>query len=254
MSSQINPSSINVNFPVPGVSQPSQGFRNLALATQNNFAEAVAELNDLFNKVIVSAPLLYGGNTSINNFGGMQNSNLSLFDFAYTSANITATTANSVPTLNFTNTSVANINITAGSPTIQTINIANFPNLGYSEFRLQVEATTPPQYLNLSALVPGASLSTSGNIGIAGFNSSTGNFTITSTTPLLITLGSLDGLNWLISSPTTASAKSYTPLTSVGAPGDTTGMVAFDSNYIYVCVANYNGSTHIWERATLGTF
>ena len=45
---------------------------------------------------------------------------------------------------------------------------------------------------------------------------------------------------------------SKTPATSIGAPSDEAGMIAWDSNYIYVCTANYDGSTNIWKRASIG--
>jgi len=39
------------------------------------------------------------------------------------------------------------------------------------------------------------------------------------------------------------------PTHSYGAAGDKTGMIAFDTSYIYYCVANYvNNSTDIWKR------
>lgn len=41
------------------------------------------------------------------------------------------------------------------------------------------------------------------------------------------------------------------PAASIGATGDVTGMVAFDSTYIYYCTADYDGVTSIWTRATL---
>jgi hypothetical protein len=47
---------------------------------------------------------------------------------------------------------------------------------------------------------------------------------------------------------------SKTPATSVGASGDVTGMVAWDSSYIYVCTADYDGSTNIWSRAAIATW
>jgi hypothetical protein len=251
MSSQINPSSISTNFPVPGVNQSSQGFRSNFLATQNGLSEAVAELNDLFNKVIVSAPLVYGNNNSgINNFGGMQNSNLSLFDFALVTSDIPASTANSVPTLSFSSIAVANISITSGTPVTQTINVANFPTLGYSELILQVEATTVPQFLNFSGIVPGGSITTSGKSGIAGFNTSTANFAITTTNPYIIKISSTDGLNYILDSSTAAVAKLATP-SNIGALGDTAGMIAYDSNYIYVCIANYDGITTIWKKSAI---
>lgn len=45
-----------------------------------------------------------------------------------------------------------------------------------------------------------------------------------------------------------------TPSSSTGAPGNTAGMIAWDSNYIYVCTADHDGSTAIWKRTALATF
>jgi hypothetical protein len=47
---------------------------------------------------------------------------------------------------------------------------------------------------------------------------------------------------------------SKTPSGSVGSPGDRKGMVAWDNNYIYICTDNYEGSTHIWKRAAIGSW
>ena len=46
---------------------------------------------------------------------------------------------------------------------------------------------------------------------------------------------------------------SQTPATDVGVDGDTMGMIAWDASYIYVCTADYDGSTSIWRRATLAS-
>jgi hypothetical protein len=46
-------------------------------------------------------------------------------------------------------------------------------------------------------------------------------------------------------------ATSQTPATSAGSPGDTAGMIAWDSEYIYVCIADHDGSTSIWRRSNL---
>ncbi len=197
MSSQVNPSSINAQFPVPGVNQPSQGFRTNFLAIQNSFSQYVTEMNDLINKAIVSSPLLYGANSAINNFGGMKNSNLSLFDYGLVTAGIVAASANSVPALSFANTAVANINITAAAPTVQTISLTNFPGIGYSEMTIIASATTTPQYLNFANLTPGAAIYGGG--AISGFNTATSNLTISTTQPRLIKFGSADGTNWFVS-------------------------------------------------------
>jgi hypothetical protein len=47
---------------------------------------------------------------------------------------------------------------------------------------------------------------------------------------------------------------SRTIANSVGSAGDTAGMIAWNSSHIYVCTANYDGSTAIWRRATLGSW
>jgi hypothetical protein len=44
------------------------------------------------------------------------------------------------------------------------------------------------------------------------------------------------------------------PPTSVGSVGDFPGMYAFDNSYFYICTANYDGSTAIWLRASLGSW
>ncbi len=47
---------------------------------------------------------------------------------------------------------------------------------------------------------------------------------------------------------------SKTPASAIGAAGDTAGMVAWDASYIYVCSANYDGSTAIWRRAAIASW
>lgn len=47
---------------------------------------------------------------------------------------------------------------------------------------------------------------------------------------------------------------SKTPSASIGADGDVAGLVAWDSNYIYVCTGTYDGSTAIWARSAISTW
>jgi hypothetical protein len=45
--------------------------------------------------------------------------------------------------------------------------------------------------------------------------------------------------------------------TAAGSIGDTAGMIAWDTNYLYVCTASYNSaspSAAIWKRASIGTW
>jgi cytoskeletal protein CcmA (bactofilin family) len=46
----------------------------------------------------------------------------------------------------------------------------------------------------------------------------------------------------------------YTPASAVGAAGDERGDIAWDTNYIYVCTANYDGATSVWKRVAISTW
>jgi len=48
--------------------------------------------------------------------------------------------------------------------------------------------------------------------------------------------------------------KQQTPTASIGKTGDVTGMIAWDTAYIYICTANYDGTTAIWKRVALATW
>lgn len=49
-------------------------------------------------------------------------------------------------------------------------------------------------------------------------------------------------------------ATSKTPASVTGSSGDKKGMIAWDNDYIYVCIANYDGSTAIWRRSSAVTW
>lgn len=43
------------------------------------------------------------------------------------------------------------------------------------------------------------------------------------------------------------------PIDPAGTAGDTAGMIAFDTTYLYVCVSDYDTSTEIWRRVAFDT-
>jgi hypothetical protein len=47
--------------------------------------------------------------------------------------------------------------------------------------------------------------------------------------------------------------KKAAPTSSTGSAGDITGMIAADSNYLYYCTGNHNGTTNIWKRVALSS-
>jgi hypothetical protein len=47
--------------------------------------------------------------------------------------------------------------------------------------------------------------------------------------------------------------KKSAPTSSTGSAGDITGMIAADSNYLYYCTADHDGTTNIWKRVALSS-
>ncbi|NDB57511.1 hypothetical protein EB001_03600 [bacterium] len=80
--SNINPNNINSAYPVAGVDNDSQGFRDNFTNIKNNFAYAQSELNDLQSKAIVKSALT--GTTLNNNMGGTLLSSAQIQDFRET--------------------------------------------------------------------------------------------------------------------------------------------------------------------------
>jgi hypothetical protein len=66
--SNVNPNNINGAYPVAGVDNDSQGFRDNFTNIKNNFAYTQSELSDLQSKAIVKSALT--GTTLNNNMGG----------------------------------------------------------------------------------------------------------------------------------------------------------------------------------------
>ena len=43
------------------------------------------------------------------------------------------------------------------------------------------------------------------------------------------------------------------PVAPGGTIGDTAGMIAYDTDYLYVCIADYDTSSEIWKRVAFDT-
>jgi len=84
--SQINTSGINVNYPVPGINQSSQGFRDNFAAIKTNLDTGYNELTDLQNKVVLKAAL--NGTTLNNDMANTLISNASTRGFRATTYNL----------------------------------------------------------------------------------------------------------------------------------------------------------------------
>jgi hypothetical protein len=89
MSSQINPNNVDGNYPVAGVPNNTQGFRDNFTNIKTNFQYAESEIDDLQSKVVLKAALT--GTTLDNNMNDSLLYAVKLQDVSYTYLPITTT-------------------------------------------------------------------------------------------------------------------------------------------------------------------
>ena len=82
MTSQVNPSNINGNFPIAGQDNDSQGFRDNFTNIRNNLTFTKSELEDLQGKVVLKSALI--GTTLNNDFQGAKVNNLQVSNLTET--------------------------------------------------------------------------------------------------------------------------------------------------------------------------
>jgi hypothetical protein len=91
--SNINTNAININYPIPGVNNSTQGFRDNFASIKTNLDTATSEITDLQSKVVVKSAL---GNISLNNdMGNTLISNAAVRGFRATTYSLTS----SIPTM-----------------------------------------------------------------------------------------------------------------------------------------------------------
>lgn len=153
MSSQINPNSINQNYPVAGVDNNSQGFRDNFASIKTNFTITQRELDDLMIKVLVKAPLTYGPTpTSVNNtLGGAVISDVVLKDVGFTTVSQGTKSDSGTVTLDFSQGNYHTITL-SGASALTTLAFANWPSAGtWAQLRLRVTVSNITHSLALTS-------------------------------------------------------------------------------------------------------
>lgn len=248
MPSLINPNKINSSFPVAGVNNNTQGFRNNFSAIAANFTTAASEISDLQNKVIVTAPLTDGNAVVANNLNTMPMQGGSYFDYSLAIVDHGTLMVTATEIFDFEQGAVHTVTLN-GASTITTAAIQNFPNTGLSQLQLQVTVSNVSHQLSFGNLTidPGCTA--------IGYNSANNQITFKNVGNYNFILSSIDNSTWyLYDEQKSAIAASYAPTTPVGSAGDTIGMISYNSSYIYICTANYDGVTQIWRRASITTW
>jgi hypothetical protein len=194
MTSAINPTNINGQYPVAGQDNNSQGFRDNFTNTQTNFEFARNEITELQNKAILKTSLTGSGNVLNNNMGNAVISNAQL-------VGQTSTVVTGLGTGGNVTNGTASIVFGAGSYQVATtqgntqINLTGWPGPGlYATVRLQLTTTAA----NATITVP-SSISNANNASytslqyIKGVDIANSQITIADTGTYVFEFSSSDG-------------------------------------------------------------
>ena len=158
MTSSINPQNIDANYPVAGVPNNTQGFRDNFTNIQTNFTYAKNEITDLENKAILKSALT--GSTLDNNMADQLIYSALIRDFSGSIVQNTVTSGS--VTLDYSSGHYQTVS-TSGSVSL---GFTNFPTAGtVGMMRVQINITNTAYTVTLPAAV------TLGVIGIQGISS-----------------------------------------------------------------------------------
>lgn len=166
MTSSINPQNIDGNYPVAGVPNNTQGFRDNFTNIQTNFTYAKNEITDLENKAILKSAL--SGTTLDNNMADQLIYSALIRDFSGSLVQNTVTSGS--VTLDYSAGHYQTVSTTGSI----TLGFSNFPAAGtVGMMRVQVNITNTAYTMTLPAAV------TLGLTGIQGISSNVITFAAT---------------------------------------------------------------------------
>lgn len=146
MTSSINPNNIDGNYPIAGVPNNTQGFRDNFTNTKTNFQYAADEINDLQSKAVLKQALT--GTTLDNNMNDQEIYAVKLRDVSYAYTPLTAT-AGSI-TIDYTVATFQQINLTGPI----SLSFTNWPTAGTAgTVRVGFNITNVSQTVTLPAAV-----------------------------------------------------------------------------------------------------
>lgn len=265
--SSINTNTINVNYPVPGVNNTTQGFRDNFASIKNNLDIAGSEISDLQNKAVVKSAIT--GTVLNNDMANTLISNASVQGFRAKTYNLGDNLPGSV-TIDVSKADVQYGTITQNT----TITFGGWAPSGtqneveiiFTVGNSQAFITFPTTVINTSNVITSgmkASMrlvenyfSNVSDSNVIANISYTNVLTVpTRTNTFSLKFTTIDCGATLDVVPTNRNQKATQipirqPL-AVGLQGDVPGQICTDGSYLYVCVGTYNGSTNIWGKIAL---
>jgi len=247
--STINTNGIDVNYPVPGQNNSSQGFRNNFAAIKTNLDAAGNEISDLQNKVVLKSAL---ANAALNN------------DMANTLISNASTRSFRATTYNLGNNLSGTVLIDASLGDVQYGTVAEDVVIqfgGWSPVATQggIKLELAVSNANASITFPSEVVCTNNNFGATTLE----NFTNAANAAVITTPYGVSQLNYqlnsndcgdtIVISPTnrpriTTQIQNRTP-SPTGFKGDVAGTVAVDADYLYVCTGTYDATTTLKSGA-----
>jgi hypothetical protein len=265
--SAINTNSIDINYPVPGINNSTQGFRDNFTSVKNNLDTAGNEITDLQNKVVVKTALT--GTVLNNDMANTLISNASVQGFRAKTYNL----GDNLPGTVLIDVTKADVQY----GTITQNTVVTFGGWAPSGTQSNVEIIF--NIANASAFItfPSTVVNNNGNI-TNGMGASmrllenyysnvtdsnvTANLTYTNVISVPTKARSLDLKFITTDCGTTVDVQPINrnqkatqipirqPL-AIGLQGDAPGQVCTDGAYLYVCVGTYNGTSSIWGKVAL---
>jgi hypothetical protein len=255
--STINTNGLNVNYPVPGINNNSQGFRNNFTNIKQNLDVAALEITDLQTSVVVKNAL---GNAAIDNdMANVLISNASTLNFRSTTYNLGGSVTGSV----LIDLGIADVHYGTLGGNVQLI-FGNWAPTGTLS-KVILDISTSNVEANYSIAFPSEVIISSDDFGtplINNFIDDNGTPTLTfphNCTELILQCYSQDCGNTIYITPInrpfqSVQIQSRSP-GPTGLQGDVPGTVAVDANYLYVCTGYFdsNGANSIYVTNTIST-
>ena len=243
--SQINTSGINVNYPIPGINNNSQGFRDNFAAIRNNFNVSATEITDLQNKALLKSAL---DNTVLdNNMANTLISNASTRGFRATTYNLGNALSGTVV-----------VNSSLGDVQYGTI-IANttFQFSGWAPTGTQSNLQLQLSISNANAVIsfPSQVVFANNNFGVTTVE----NFANIANTPTVTAPYDVTQLDYMFSTLDCGNTITIEPYNrprqstqiqtrtpaSTGSPGDTSGAVCVDPSVNQLVISNTTVTTNL---------
>lgn len=237
--STINTNGLNVNYPIPGVNNNSQGFRDNFTTIKNNLDIAATEITDIQNKAVFKQAL--DGTTLNNDMANTVISNAATRGFRATTNNL----GNALSGTVLINASIADVHYgTVAGDTILSFG-SWAPTKTQSNVQLYLGISNSQAVISFPAEVvisPNSGVTTLENFANVG-NVATISVPY-GVTEIDLRISTLDCGNTLTVEPinrprVTTAIQQRTP-SPVGFQGDVAGDVAVDDTYLYVCTDSFD--------------